>query len=92
MTLPQVVSIRFNQDVGPSLTDADFQVTGPAGLPPHTFAYSNFTNTATLTFSSALRDGDYHVRALAPGILNSGNQPMAADRVYDFFVLAPRRG
>ncbi len=86
-TAPQRVTFRFNQNVASSIGASDFQVTGPAGAAPFTFAYDASLNTATLTFSGILPDGDYTARAVAAGITNSAGQPMPADHVLDFFAL-----
>src|SRR5688572_3669221 len=87
-TPPQRASFTFNQSVSSSISAADFQVTGPSGAVPFTFAYDAVTNTATLSFSNILPDGNYTARALAAGITNGSGQPMASDHVLDFHVLA----
>jgi uncharacterized delta-60 repeat protein len=86
-TAPQRVLFTFNQDVGGSIADADFQLTGPAGMPAHTFGYDSVTNTATLSFSGILPDGHYTARAIAAGITNGAGTPMPADHVLNFFFL-----
>jgi hypothetical protein len=82
--LPQSVSFTFSQDVGASLSAADFQVTGSAPVPSFTMGYNNITDTATLSFSSVLPDGNYTARALAAGINNAAGQHLAADVTLDF--------
>ena len=64
-TPPQRASFTFNQSVSSSISAADFQVTGPAGATPFSFAYETVTNTATLSFSGILPDGNYRVRVIA---------------------------
>jgi uncharacterized delta-60 repeat protein len=86
-TAPQRVLFTFNQDVGASIADADFQLTGPAGMPSHTFGYDPVTNTATLSFSGILPDGQYTARAVAAGITNGAGTPMPSDHVLNFFFL-----
>ena len=86
-TGPQRVQFRFNQDVATSIGANDFSVTGPSGAVPFSFGYDQLTNTATLSFGDILPDGDFVARAIATGIRNAGNQPMAADHVLDFFFL-----
>jgi uncharacterized delta-60 repeat protein len=86
-TAPQRAEFRFTQDVAGSISIADFQVTGPAGMPSPTFSYNPVTNTATLSFGSVLPDGDYSARAIAAGITNAQGQPMLADHVLSFFFL-----
>jgi uncharacterized delta-60 repeat protein len=86
-TAPQRVSFRFSQNVEGSISASDFQLTGPAGMPAHTFAYDNITNTATLTFQGILPDADYSARAIAAGITNAQGQPMPSDYLLNFFFL-----
>lgn len=80
----QEVQFRFSRDVAASLTDSDFIFTGPSGMPAHTFAYDASLNTATLTFSGLLPDGNYTATAKASGI-SSAEGPMTADHVLSFF-------
>jgi uncharacterized delta-60 repeat protein len=87
-TAPQRVSFTFSQNVAASISAADFQLTGPAGMPPSTFSYDQVTNTATLSFTALLPDGDYTARAIAAGITNASGQPLPADHVLDFFFLS----
>ena len=86
-TAPQRLRFTFNQNVASSISAADFQVSGPAGIPSSTFAYDAVTNTATLSFGATLPDGTYTARAIAAGITNAAGQPMAADHVLEFFFL-----
>jgi uncharacterized delta-60 repeat protein len=86
-TAPQRVTFRFSQNVAASVSAADFQVTGPTGVPPSTFSYDGVTNTATLSFNGILPNGDFTARAIAAGITNASGQPMPADHVLDFFFL-----
>lgn len=86
-TAPQRVAFRFNQNVASSIGANDFQVSGPTGNVPFSFAYDSTLNTATLTFSGILPDGDFSARAIAAGITNASGQPMPADHVFDFFFL-----
>jgi uncharacterized delta-60 repeat protein len=84
---PQRVTFRFDQNVGASLSASDFDVGGPGGSVPFAFAYDSSVNTATLSFSSRLADGNYTARAIAAGITNAAGQPMAADHALNFFFL-----
>ena len=86
-TAPQRVRFTFSQDVAASISAADFQITGPPGTPPHTFSYDTVTNTATLSFSAILPDGNYTARAIASGITNAQGQAMPADSVLNFSFL-----
>jgi uncharacterized delta-60 repeat protein len=85
---PQRVQFTFNQNVSTSIGAGDFNVAGPAGAVPFSFAYNDVTNTATLSFSSVIPDGDYTATAVASGITNSGGTPMAANHVLPFFFLS----
>jgi hypothetical protein len=87
-TAPRQVSFRFSQDVAGSISASDFQITGPPGTPSTFFNYSAATNTATLTFSDMLPDGNYTARAIAAGITNSAGTPMPEDQLLNFFSLA----
>lgn len=87
-TLPQQATFRFNQNVAAGISDGDFQITGPAGIPGHTFSYLPDTNTATLAFAAPLPDGNYTIRAPAGSITNASGQATTADAVLSFFVLA----
>jgi hypothetical protein len=78
----------FSQNVASSIGIDDFSVTGPSGPMPFSFNYDTISNTATLSFSGILPDGNYIARAIAAGITNSGGAAMAADHVLPFFVLA----
>jgi uncharacterized delta-60 repeat protein len=86
-TAPQRVQFSFSQDVIGSIADSDFQLSGPAGVPPHTFSYDQLTNTATLSFNGIVPDGNYTARAIASGITNAAGQPMSADHLLSFFFL-----
>jgi uncharacterized delta-60 repeat protein len=84
---PQVVRFTFSQDVGASLGASDFTITGPSGAVPFALSYDNVVDTATLSLSSVLPDGNYVARAVASGIANSSNQHLAADSLLNFFFL-----
>ncbi len=89
-TLPQRITFTFDQNVGASLSLADFVVQKlPAGpiVTPDSLSYDSGTNTATLSFNTPLPDGNYRATALAAGITNSGGTPMAADVIFNFFFL-----
>lgn len=84
---PQRVRFTFSQDVAGSVGADDFSISGASGPVPFSFAYDNVSNTATLSFTGVLPDGDYTARAIASGIANGSGIPMPADSVLDFFVL-----
>jgi hypothetical protein len=87
---PLRTTLSFSEAVGSSLTASDFQIqnltTGGNIIPSLT--YNSATNVATLLFASNTADGNYRVRALAPGIIDAAGNPMAADYFGDFFIFA----
>jgi hypothetical protein len=85
---PQRVRFTFSQDVATSVGANDFTVTGPGGSVPFSFAYDGIADTATLSFTGTLANGNYVARAVAAGITNASGAPMAADSLLSFFVLA----
>jgi hypothetical protein len=86
-TAPQRVRFTFNQDVGASLSASDFNVFGPPGMPAHALSYDALTNTATLSFSGILPDGNYSAEAVAAGITNAAGQPLTSTVRRHFFFL-----
>lgn len=86
-TGPQKLTFAFNQGVGGSLSDSDIVLTGPPGMPAHTFAFDATSNIATLTFDDILPDGNYSATVVAAGVTDPIGTPMAADYVYPFFFL-----
>lgn len=86
-TGPQRLTFRFSQDVGASLSAADFQITGAAGIPAHTMAYDGVSNTATLSFADRLPDGNFTARIVAAGVSNAVGTAMAADHLFNFFFV-----
>ena len=86
-TSPLRLQFRFNQDVGPSLSAADLEITGPAGTPASALTYSSDTNTATLSFGGLLPNGNFSARVIAAGITNASGQGMPGDYTYPFFFM-----
>ena len=86
-TLPQRVQMTFNEPV--NVDPTDFEITGPPGvqIPAHTTTYNSTTRTVTLSFNAILKNGAYTARAIAYGIRNLNNAPMANDHVFNFFFL-----
>jgi uncharacterized delta-60 repeat protein len=85
---PQRSRFTFSQNVATSIGANDFTVTGPTGAVPFSLGYDEITNTATLSFSGVLPDGNYTATALAAGITNSGGTPMSANHALPFFFFA----
>ena len=85
---PQRLTIQFDQDVASTIGDNDFQITGPAGIPAHTFSYSQAYNTVTLGFLGVIPSGDYVLKTTASGIKNAGGTVMPADKFFSFYFLA----
>ncbi len=93
-TAPQRLRVRFNDDVGDSITNADLGVrntTTNVQLNPATYSlasYDPLTNTATLNFSGILADGNYAVTFSSTGISNRQGMNLTGGRVKEFFFLA----
>ncbi|MFT3786687.1 MAG: dockerin type I domain-containing protein [Tepidisphaeraceae bacterium] len=86
-TGPQFLTFTFSQNVGASLTDSDFTLTGPAGMPSHTFAYDASTNVAKLSFNGLLPDGDYTAKVSSAGVNNSSGVHLPADYTLPFWFV-----
>jgi hypothetical protein len=90
-TSPLRLTFQFNQDVSASLSLSDFVIQKLPGGPtitPAGLSYDATTNTATITFSGILADGNYRATLVAAGITNAIGTPLPANQVFDFFVLA----
>ena len=93
-TAPQRLQVRFNDDVGDSLTDFDLLIrntTTNAQLNVGTYplaSYDRLTNTATFNLNSILADGRYTATFSNTGIENRQEMQLAGDRVQEFFFLA----
>lgn len=88
-TPPHKLTIVFSENVAASVSGADFEVrnlTTNATLSPfHSHVAATFTST--LNFGGTVADGNYRLRVIAAGIQDTAGNVMAADYVYDFFVL-----
>lgn len=93
------VTLRFSEDVSPSLQTGDFQITNLAtgqAVPTGnlSLAWDRATRTASLSFvnaggaGGALPDGNYRVFASRNGIADPFGNALAADINFTFFVLA----
>jgi len=91
-----LVILRFNVDVGTSLTASDIilrNLSTGATITPDRFilTYSSSGNTATILFpnlpNQRLPDGVYRLRIGASSVL-SNSKPLAQDFIADFHVLA----
>lgn len=91
-TTNQSNGVTFSESVSPSVTNtANFTVqnlTTGATIPAAniTSAFNTGTNTATLTYSSLLADGNYRITFNA--ITDTAGNPLAGTNTVDFFVLA----
>ncbi len=88
-TAPQSLRIVFSEDVGASLSAADFSVINLANSQsvPFTLSYLGATSTASLTFSAILPDANYRLRVIAPGVLDNAGNALVADNTFDFYTL-----
>jgi hypothetical protein len=82
-TAPQQVTFRFDQNVSASLTASDFTGLGTPNV-DYTVSYFAPSNTATLTLTNILANGNYTVTAVASGIFNASGVPLAADKQFKF--------
>ncbi len=91
------IKLRFNSDVGDSLSVGDFNLTGQYGWDSHfvpgvvpaiaSVAWDADSYTATLQLSVPLGPNRVRVTALAAGIQNSDGWVLSADQTFTIFVL-----
>ena len=91
-TAPHTLSYAFNENVGPTLTAADWTVQQvPGGGVPIAMSYNGGTNVATINFTAApggvLAEGNYRSTLGAAGVTDVAGNAMAANDVLDFFFL-----
>jgi hypothetical protein len=89
-TNPHKVAFTFNLDVAGSIDAGDLTVLNldtNQPVNPASFVYNAGTKTATATFAGILPDGHYRATLNAAGITHALGLPMAANFVYNFFVL-----
>ena len=95
-TAPHRLAFTFSQNVGASLDTSDIlleNLTTSQTIPATDLAvsYDTGTNTGTFTYLPAngvLGDGNFRATLLAAGITNGNGQPLGANHVFDFHVLA----
>lgn len=89
-TSPLRMTVQFSENVAPSLSSFDFQVTNltTGGSTSPTVAYNATTNTATLSFGGILADGNYQMRIPAAAVSDAAGNAMAADYISPFFVMS----
>jgi hypothetical protein len=91
MTGPQRLNFTFDQNVSASLGLSDITIerldAGGGAITPASLSYDTTTNTATVSFSGVLADGNYRATLHALGITNSSGTLMASDYVLNFFFL-----
>lgn len=84
---PHKITVDFSENVGSSLSPADFQVrnvsTGQTFAT--TVAFDPVANRATLNLGGALADGNYQLRVLPTGVTDAAGNPLAAEHTLDFF-------
>ena len=87
---PRLV-LRFNRDVGDTLSAADVSVrpaSGGTAVSPASVAYDPLTYTVTFTFSAALSNGDYVATLPRTAVADALGNGLAADYSAGFFALA----
>jgi SdrD B-like domain/Bacterial Ig-like domain len=88
---PNQVTVTFSEDVGPSLSPANFTVVDRligSAVPDPDYSYDPGTKRVTLQWPQPLTDGDYRLTVWASGIHDDVGQPLAADYTFDFFAMA----
>jgi uncharacterized delta-60 repeat protein len=92
-TAPQRLQVKFNDDVGDSLTDFDLTIRNTTtntnfNLGTYPLAsYDHSANTATFTLNNLLADANYTATFTKSGIENRQNMNLVGDNVEDFFFL-----
>jgi cyclophilin family peptidyl-prolyl cis-trans isomerase len=91
----QPLTYNFSEDVSGSLVVGDLAVkvlpNGPTILPGSIqLAWDAANKRATFTFPAAgtLADGDYEAKILAGNVTDAAGNPLPADSVFTFYVLA----
>lgn len=96
LTAPQSLSFQFSENVGATLSVADFvleNLTTSQTISPTNLALTYDASTATATFTwpglpaGILPDGNYRATLLASGITDPAGNALAADHAFDFFFL-----
>jgi endoglucanase len=94
-TAPHAVKVKFDEDVGASLTSSAEltldNLTSQTTIDPSQLAlnYDASARTATFTYNGGtLPDGDYRATIRRTNVTDAAGNPLAADAVVTFFVLA----
>ena len=96
LTAPHRLTFMFSEDVGPSLSAVDLEITNLTTgtvVPPASIAvsYNLATNTATFTVPGVpggiLADGNYRARLIATGVTDASGNPLENDVLFSFFHL-----
>jgi hypothetical protein len=86
----RAVTVKFNTDVGASLSVDDLTVQPLAGgtaIAPASVNWDGDTFTATFSFEADFLDGDYRATLFAAGVNDAANLRPTADATLDFVVL-----
>lgn len=89
----QAITFQFSETLSssPDVADVVLQNTTTSTTIPTAniqLNYNGSTNTATLTFSGILPNGNYRLTLPAGAVSDASGNPLAADFTFDFFVLA----
>jgi hypothetical protein len=90
-TNPNALRYTFNEDVQASLSTGDVAVRtvpGDAAVALANLTYDATANTAVLTFSGVLPNGNYRATLTGAGVQDRAGNALAADNVLDFYYLA----
>jgi hypothetical protein len=90
-TSPHKYVVRFDQNVGASLTANELRVEAVTSTEqnpvPTSLGYDAQTNTATFTFAGVLPEANYRAVLASEDVANGAGVLLAADHVQDFFFL-----
>jgi hypothetical protein len=93
-TAPHAITVKFDEDVGASLSAADLVLqnlttTTTIATAQLTLTYDATTRTATFTYTGGtLPDGDYRATIARTNVTDAAGNALAADASTTFFVLA----
>jgi hypothetical protein len=88
---PNLVKIRFSENVAASLAPADLvlqNLTNPGVVPAWTLAYDSLTNIASMGFAGVVPDGRYQLTLAAGAVADPAGNTLTSSSVFSFFSLA----
>jgi hypothetical protein len=85
-TGPQRLTFTFDQNVSASLSEIDFTSIGAPGA-DYIVSWDENTNSAIVTFTDIIADGNYTATVVASGVTSPFGMPMDANYQLPFFFL-----